>query len=103
MLPKGTNRELHDTIQGPALLEQMGRPWHNGDLDRSTQLRSGRLVQIQHFEVPTTDDQQGGRLNPWQRVPGEVWPTPSRDHQLNMIRNFRSGDERRRCACAGAE
>jgi len=103
VLPKGANHEFHDTVQSPALLEQMSRARHDGDLNRSTEPRSGRLVQIQHLEVPTADDQQGGRLNSFQRIPGEVWPTPSRDHQLNMIRNFRSGDKGSRCAGAGPE
>ena len=40
--------------------------------------RSGCLVQIQHFEIPTTDDKYSRRTDTLQRVSGKVWSTARR-------------------------
>ena len=100
---KGVNGKVNNAIQGAGLFEQVRSTWYHSDLDRPVQSRSGRLVQIQHFEVPTADDQQSRRLDPPQRVPGKIWSASPRDHQLNMIRYLRCGNKRRRGARAGAE
>lgn len=103
MRAKSVKRKLNDPVQRTGLLEQMGRAWYDGHVYRSGQACGRSFVQIQHLEVAATDDEQCGCTNSFERVSGEVRSTASRDHQLNMIRNFRSGNKGCRCARAGAE
>jgi hypothetical protein len=95
--------QLNDALQGSRFLEQVGRARHYGDLCRPAQSRGRSLVQSQDFHVPTTDDEQRGRMDLFEGRFGEIRPTPSRDHHLNKIGNLRGGNQSSRCACASAE
>lgn len=103
MPAESIQRQFNHPIQRTGLLEQMSRVGHNGNVDRSGQSRGRSLVQIQHLEVAATDYEQRWGTNSLERVSGEIRATASRDHQPNMIRCFRGGDKRGRCASAGAE
>jgi hypothetical protein len=95
--------ELNHAVQSSGLLEQMRCPGHNGNLRRPAQSCGRCPVQSQHLEVPTADYEQRGRADLFEGRPGEIRPTPSRDHQPNMIGKLRGGYQSSRCARAGAE
>ena len=59
-----------------------------GPLNRA----AAALLQSQHLEVPTTDYEQCGRTDLFERWPGEIRPPPSRDHQPNLVWNLCGGN-----------
>jgi len=83
--------ELDDSVHGSPFLEQMSGTWDDDDLGRTSQTSSRGLVQGQHLDVSTTDDEQRWRTDLFQRVSRQVRPAPSRDHQLDSVRNLGGG------------
>ena len=67
--------ELDDAVQGTGLLEQMGRSGTTA-ISTGPLNRAAAAVQSQHLEVPTTDYQQCGRTDLFERRPGESGRPP---------------------------
>lgn len=95
--------QLDDAVHGAPFLEQMSGTWHDDDVGWAGQTSSRGLVQGQHLDVSTTDDEQRRRTNLFERVSRQVRPAPSRDHQLDPVGNLSGGLQSGSRSRAGAE
>src|SRR6266511_3248942 len=103
MPPEPFAGEASDFLQRPGLLEEMRRSRYDPKLLLAPQKRESFLVQFNDRFVQTADDEQGWRLDPGQRVCGQVRPASARNNGADFVAELGSRDQRRTASGARTE
>jgi hypothetical protein len=70
---------MRHRLEPTRLLEQMSCTGDDLESAAGSHASHGGTIQIQHYRIPAADDEERGRLHPWQRVTGQVGTSATRD------------------------
>lgn len=95
--------EPYDFLHGAGFWEEVGRAGNDRQTRQPREARERALIELDNLLIALAYDQQGRRLDAFQRIMGKIGPAAARNNGANAILHGSSGDQGSSCSRAGTE
>ncbi len=103
LLEKPIARHAGDLLQRARLFEQVRSSGNDLQFLFALQVRHGLAVQIDHYGIGASDDQERRGFDASERIAGQVRTSAARNDGIHQMRQLGRGHQRSGGSCAGAE